>query len=102
VVSDGWWLIEICPYCGEQITEPPNKLLRGHTHQGVPELHGHSESVYIPRQVVEVVRRRRFDDLVSACKEWRSTVEADQLAEAFPSKADQALFEAIDKAEGKQ
>lgn len=39
------------------------------------------------------------DDLLSACKTLRASVEADQLAADFPSKADAALFAAIDKAE---
>lgn len=41
-----------------------------------------------------------YRDLLDACKAWRAAVAADQLATDFPSKADAALFAAIDKADG--
>lgn len=45
-------------------------------------------------------------DLLSSCKQWRQATESrlrltGSRGEAVPLKADQALFDAIDRAEGK-
>lgn len=49
---------------------------------------------------------QRLRDLLSSCKQWRQATESrlrltGSRGEAVPLKPDQALFEAIDRAEGK-
>lgn len=60
--------------------------------------------VEIPHRLIEVEpvkKRLPLVQLLGSCKQWRAQVEADELAQAYPSRTDHALFDAIDKADGK-